>query len=163
MIRLWFTINILALFVATVGAQPFTRLLEEQPPVPDSSQQIADRIVKAGVPVVADFWAAWCAPCRMINPILAKLDKDYRGRVMFLKVNVDYNPQIAAYFGIQGIPAVFVIKDKAVQRALVGMHPEADYRRAIDEVLAMSSAKLSIQDTVKKKDSVKVMKKGKRK
>jgi thioredoxin 1 len=121
---------------AAIG-QGGPRYFEEQEMAADSSQQIADRIVTSKIPVCVDFWAVWCVPCRMLNPTLEKLEKQYHGKVLFLKVNVDYNRQIAAYFGIQGIPAVFVIRDKAVKRALVGVRPEADYRAAIDEVLAM--------------------------
>ena len=145
-----FTINLLLLFVIYARAQPFSRYFDDVPSVPDSSQQIADRIVQSKIPVLVDFWATWCGPCRMLNPTLAKLEKAYRGRVLFIKINVDYERQISAYFQIQGIPAVFIIKDKAVQRALVGYHPEADYRKAIEEVLAMVSAQPPKTDTLPK-------------
>jgi thioredoxin 1 len=149
-----------AVFCAVVQAQnvPFWAAQEE--PV-DSSQQIADRIVSSKVPVLVDFWAPWCGPCRMLNPILKTLEKAYRGRVEFLKVNVDVNQRISAFFQIQGIPAVFIIKDKAVKKAFIGYRPEADYRKALDEVLAMPSVKPAVQDTVKKKDSVRAAMKGK--
>jgi len=151
----------LAVFLAILYidgmAQPFSSYFDEQEMVPDSSQQIADRIVQSKIPVLVDFWAVWCAPCRMISPILAKLEKSYHGRVLFMKVNVDYNRQIAAYFQIQGIPTVFIIRDKAVKRALVGVRPDADYRKAIEEVLAMhvAVAQPAEQDTAKKQDTVK--------
>jgi len=148
-----FTINLLILFVIYARAQPFSRYFDDVPSVPDSSQQIADRIVQSKIPVLVDFWATWCGPCRMLNPTLAKLEKAYRGRVLFIKINVDYERQISAYFQIQGIPAVFIIKDKAVQRALVGYHPEADYRKAIEEVLAMPSEDTAKDDTTKKQDA----------
>jgi thioredoxin 1 len=149
-------IGVLALFVIYGRAQPFSSILDqEQQRSSDSSQQIADRIARSKTPVVVDFWAPWCGPCRMINPILVKLEKAYAGRVMFMKVNVDYHKQISAYFGIQGIPAVFVIRDKEVKRALMGMRPEADYKKAIEEVLAMKPAAPVKPDTTKKQDTVK--------
>lgn len=131
---------------------------DEQMGVPDSSQHIADRIVKSKIPVVVDFWAAWCAPCRMLNPVIAKLEKRYKGRVMFMKVNVDYNRQLAAYLGVQGIPAVFIVKDKAVRRMLVGVQTETAYLTAIEEVLAMEDTGTispEKRDTVRKNGSVK--------
>jgi thioredoxin 1 len=148
-------ITVTVLFVTSTAAQPFSRILEEQEMVPDSSQQIADRIVQSKLPVVVDFWAAWCAPCRMINPIIARLEKAYKGRVMFMKVNIDYNRQFASYLGVQGIPAVFFIKDKAVRQVLVGVRPETDYRKAIKEVLAVPSAAKVKQDTVETKNTAK--------
>ena len=149
--------TIVFLFVTSAVAQPFSRYFDDMDMVPDSSQQIADRIVQSKIPVLVDFWAVWCGPCRMISPVIAKLEKAYHGRVLFMKVNVDYNRQIAGYFRIQGIPAVFIIRDKAVQRALVGMQREADYRKAIEDVLAMPAAvaQPAEQDTAKKQDTVK--------
>lgn len=109
--------------------------------VSDSSQQIADKIIKSRKPVVVDFWAVWCAPCRMLNPILANLEKKYKGKVEFVKVNVDRHRQIAAYFRVQGIPAIFIISDSTVRKAIVGLQPEAAYSAAIDETLALSGLK----------------------
>jgi thioredoxin 1 len=156
-----FTINLLILFVIYARAQPFSRYFDDVPSVPDSSQQIADRIVQSKIPVLVDFWATWCGPCRMLNPTLAKLEKAYRGRVLFIKVNVDYDRQIAAYFQVQGIPAVFIIKDKSMKRAMVGFQPEAAYRKAIEEVLAMPSEDTAKVDTTKKQDAGKKKESGK--
>jgi len=101
----------------------------------DSSQVIADRIVKSEIPVLVDFWAAWCGPCKMLNPIIAQLAKQYKGKVDFVKVNVDIHKSIARYFGVSSIPAVFLIKDKTVVRALPGLQPKTVYQSAIEEVL----------------------------
>jgi thioredoxin 1 len=121
---------------AQVPGGPFQ--LEDEPS--DSSQQIADRIIKSKKPVLIDFWAVWCAPCRILDPTIKKLEKEFKGKVDFIKVNVDVHRQISAYFRIQGIPAIYIVKDKAVQKAIVGMQPEATYRSALKEVLAKPSA-----------------------
>ncbi|MGA2508052.1 MAG: thioredoxin [Chitinispirillaceae bacterium] len=156
-----FTIINSILFITQAGAQPFSRYFDDGPSIPDSSQQIADRIVQSKIPVLVDFWATWCGPCRMLNPILAKLEKAYRGRVLFIKINVDYDRQIAAYFEVQGIPAVFIIKGKSMKRAMVGFQPEAAYRKAIEEVLAMPSEDTAKDDTTKKQDAGKKKESGK--
>ncbi|MBN2038205.1 MAG: thioredoxin [Chitinispirillaceae bacterium] len=116
-----------------IAAQPL-----RHPPVAqqDSSQQLAQKIIGAKQPVLVDFWAAWCAPCRMLDPILKKLEKEYKGKMTFMKVNVDIHRQIAAYFRVQGIPAVFIIKDRAVQKMITGFQPEETYRDAIQSILA---------------------------
>ena len=107
----------------------------ESPPV-DSSQQIADRIVKSEIPVVIDFWASWCMPCKILNPIIKKLGSKYAGRIEVIKVNVDVHRSIASYFGISGIPAVFIVDNKRVVKALPGLQPKEKYEQAIEEVLA---------------------------
>lgn len=109
------------------------------PPV-DSSQQIADMIVNSKIPVLVDFWAVWCGPCRMLNPIIKQLEKDYGKKVLFVKVNVDVHRSIANYFSINSIPAVFIIKDKNVIRVLPGLQAREVYVAALDEVLSVQNA-----------------------
>jgi thioredoxin 1 len=106
--------------------------------VVDSSQQIADKIVQSKKSVLVDFWAAWCGPCRLLNPILKDLEKEYQGKLVFMKVNVDIHRAIASYFGINAIPMVFIIKDKTVVKVLQGLQPKEAYAGAIKEVLASS-------------------------
>jgi thioredoxin 1 len=150
-----FVLAIALLFSGGTAQVDKPRFFYEEESLPDSSQQFADRIVQSKLPVVVDFWAPWCGPCRMITPLMAKLERVYHGRVMFLKINLDYNRMLAEYLGVQGIPAVFVIKDKAVQRMLVGVRPEEDFRKAIDDVLAMVPAAKPKQDMVKRQDTAK--------
>ncbi|MBN1130738.1 MAG: thioredoxin [Chitinispirillaceae bacterium] len=135
-------------------AQP---LREPSPPAHrDSSQQIAERIINSTQPVLVDFWATWCAPCHMLAPVLKKLEKEYKGKVTFMKVDVDIHRQIAAYFRIQGIPAVFIVNDRAVKKAITGLQPEEAYRKALDAVLEKpppplrdtASSRKSISDTL---------------
>jgi thioredoxin 1 len=105
-----------------------------EPPA-DSSQAIADRIIQSEVPVLVDFWAAWCGPCRMLNPVIQDLEKMYRGKVLFVKVNVDIHRALSTYFGISSIPAVFIINRKNVVQALPGVQPKERYTTALDAVL----------------------------
>jgi thioredoxin 1 len=144
-------------FVLDLSAQSMVPR-EYQPPeaIPfDSSQQIADRIIGSKLPVMLDFWAPWCGPCRMLDPVMDTLKKEYKGRVLFVKVNVDIHRQIAGYFRVQGIPAIFFICDSSVQNYLVGYHPKTDYKTALDSVLAKWKAKSAVKkpadaDTAKK-------------
>jgi len=105
-------------------------------PVHIGSAEDFDRIVqKANQPVLVDFYADWCGPCRMLAPIVEKLAKDYQDRVIVAKVNVDSLPAIASRYGIQGIPAVFVFdKGKEVQR-LVGVQSQSTYAKVLDKLL----------------------------
>jgi thioredoxin 1 len=104
------------------------------PPV-DSSQQIADMIVNSKIPVLVDFWAPWCGPCRLLNPIIKQLEKDYDKKVFFVKVNIDVHRSIANYFSVNSIPAVFIINDKTVLKMLPGLQPREAYVNALNEVL----------------------------
>jgi thioredoxin 1 len=115
----------------------FCRNIVGQPFVPpeDSSQAIADRIVQSEIPVLVDFWAAWCGPCRILNPIIAELEETYKDKVLFIKVNVDIHRALSSYFGVSSIPAVFIIHKKSVVQALPGVQPKENYIKALDTVL----------------------------
>jgi thioredoxin 1 len=101
----------------------------------DSSDIIADRIVKSNIPVMLDFWAIWCMPCKMLGPTVEELKKKYAGKIKVIKIDVDANRRIAAYFRISSIPAVFFIKDKAVVQYVPGLQDKSVYEQAILEVL----------------------------
>ncbi len=124
------------LFLITIFA---ACMLQAQPFAPsyDSSQAIADRIVQSKIPVLVDFWAAWCGPCRMLNPIIEDLEKKYRNKVLFVKVNVDIHRALSAYFGISSIPAVFLINNKNVIKAFPGVQPKETYAAALDSTLKL--------------------------
>lgn len=86
-------------------------------------------------PVVVDFFAAWCAPCSMLAPILEKAVDSYKGKVILAKVNVDENPATSTEYGIEAIPAVKIFKDGKIAAEFTGLVPEDTIRKKIDSVL----------------------------
>ena len=77
-------------------------------------------VVKSAIPVVADFWAEWCGPCRMIAPVLEALAKDYKDKLKVVKINVDEEPDLAARFGIQSIPSLLFFKGGQMVKQQIG-------------------------------------------
>jgi thioredoxin 2 len=82
-----------------------------------------DEEIRASVPVLVDFWAPWCGPCRMVSPLVERLGKDHAGRLKVVKLNVDEAPAISARFSVQGIPLLVVISDGSEADRLVGAVP----------------------------------------
>ncbi|HAV09881.1 MAG TPA: thioredoxin [Rhodobacteraceae bacterium] len=92
-------------------------------------------VKNSDVPVVVDFWAEWCGPCRQIGPALEELATEYGGKVKIAKIDVDNNQQIAAQLGVRGIPALFIFKDGQVISNRAGAAPKASLKSWIDSAL----------------------------
>ena len=92
-------------------------------------------VLKSELPVLVDFWAEWCGPCKMIGPIVEEIASDYAGKVKVGKVNVDFNNQVAMQYGIRGIPALLVFKSGAVANQIVGAVPKNNITQILDEVI----------------------------
>ncbi len=92
-------------------------------------------VLKSNLPVLVDFWAEWCGPCKTIGPIVEEIAGDYAGKVKVGKVNVDFNNQVAMQYGIRGIPALLVFKGGAVANQIVGAVPKNNITEILDEVI----------------------------
>ena len=95
-------------------------------------------VLKSKLPVIVDFWAPWCAPCRFVEPILKKIAKEYAGKLIVAKVNTDENPKWATHFGVQGIPTLLFILDGQVVHQQVGALSEPVLRSLVKQFLQVA-------------------------
>ena len=97
-----------------------------------TEQNFEDEVLKASGPVLVDFWAEWCMPCRMLSPTIEKLAKDYQGKVKVGKVDTDANREIAMKYRIDAIPTVILFRNGQVSQKFVGLKNERDFKAALD-------------------------------
>ena len=97
-----------------------------------TDQNFEQEVLKSTQPVLVDFWAEWCMPCRMLAPTIEKIAGDYAGKVKVGKVDTDANREISIKYGISAIPTVILFKDGQVAQKFVGLRQERDFKAALD-------------------------------
>ncbi len=104
-------------------------------PVEIDEVKFEQAVLKAKTPVLVDFWAPWCGPCRMVAPIVDELAGEYAGRVDFAKVNVDNNPGVAGKYGVMSIPTLILFRDGKPVTNIIGFKPKEELKKTIDKAL----------------------------
>ena len=105
-------------------------------PVNVSDQQFEQQVLQAGNPVLVDFWAEWCAPCKAIAPIVEELAQEFDGKVSFAKLDVDSNPLTATQYGVRSIPTLLIFQGGKVVEQVVGAVPKAVLKKKLESVLS---------------------------
>jgi len=100
-----------------------------------TSDNFDAEVIKSEKPVLVDFWAEWCGPCRQISPIVDEVAAEYKGKAIIGKVNIDHHPSIASDYGIRSIPSLLVFSDGKVQQQIVGAVGKGELMEALDKLL----------------------------
>jgi thioredoxin 1 len=92
-------------------------------------------VLNSSTPVLIDFWAPWCGPCRAISPVVEEIARDYAGRLKVVKMNVDDNPRTPSRYGVRGIPNLIIFKAGQVKEQIIGAVPKAQLVKAVEQVV----------------------------
>ena len=101
-----------------------------------NTDNFKSEVLSSGIPVLVDFWAEWCMPCRMITPIIEELSEDYKGRIKFVKVNVDDNTQLTTDLEILSIPVLIIFKNGEEIKRIQGANPKPYIQKEIDACIS---------------------------
>lgn len=100
-----------------------------------TKDNFSDEVVNSDQPVLVDFWAAWCGPCKMVEPIVDELTTDYEGKIKVGKINVDEQPEVSSQFGVMSIPTLLLFKDGEPVETVIGVQPKPAISELIDKHL----------------------------
>ena len=98
-----------------------------------TDSEFETHVAKSDVPVLVDFWAPWCAPCRMVAPVLEQIAEEYKGRAKVVKVNVDEEQMVAGSLGVRSIPTIALFQNGKVRDTLIGARPKEDFTSLLDK------------------------------
>lgn len=107
-------------------------------PIEITDQNFQQEVIQSNVPVLIDFWAVWCGPCRMVAPIVEEIANEYDGKIKVGKLDVDNNPQTAMNYGIRSIPTLLVFKDGKLVDQIVGAVPKRNIVQKLDAHVSVS-------------------------
>ena len=110
-------------------------------PINVTDEAFQKTVLESTLPVIVDFWAPWCGPCKMLGPILDKMAKEFEGKLIVAKVNTDENQEWAGKYGVQGIPTMLMMKDGKIVHRQVGVLPEPMLRDTIKNFLEVAGGK----------------------
>lgn len=104
-------------------------------PITVTDSNFEEEVVKSDIPVLVDFWAEWCMPCKMVLPILKEIAEEMEGKIKVAKLNVDNSPQAAGQYGIRSIPSLLIFKSGSVAEQMIGALPKKAIKEKIDNVI----------------------------